>query len=331
MQNKLVSVIIPVYKVKELYLRKCIESILEQTYETLEIILVDDGSPDDSGMICDSYALKDSRVQVLHTENGGVSNARNVGLSVAAGEYITFVDSDDFLESYTIEHQVKTLEDNRADCVLISCNTIQVDGDDENISAMCKNEEIQTLVLGQNEAMDALLYMHQPYPGFEVTAVWGTLYRNEILKGVRFVKGMAIAEDFVFKFEVFKKMNRIVISNQRGYNYLVHANSAMRNGFNKNKLNAIYVLQDLIENSDKKSPYYEGVLSRCVNIGFVILCMIPIQQTFKEERKLVTDFIKKYRREVLLNKKSRNKVKLAILSSYVGFDFTQRLFNIIQR
>lgn len=330
MHDKLVSVIIPVYRVEERYLKRCIESILEQSYKSLEIILVDDGSLDGSGKICDDYALNDNRIQVFHIENGGVSNARNVGLNAATGEYITFVDSDDFLENYTIEHQLKILEENQADCALISCNTIYVDSDG-NINSISKDEAIQTVVLEQGAAMETLLYMKQPFSGFEVTAVWGTLYRRALLKEVWFVRGMAIAEDFVFKFEVFKKINKIVISNQKGYNYLVHDNSAMRNGFNKNKLNAIYVLEDLMENTDKKDAYYVGLLSRCVNIGFVILCMIPIQSEFKQERKLVKDFIKKYRKEVLLNKKTRNKVKLAVLSSYLGFDFTQVLFNIVQK
>ena len=142
---------------------------------------------------------------------------------------------------------------------------------------------------------------------------------------------MAIAEDFVFKFQIFNKIKRIVISNQRGYNYLIHENSAMRNGFNNRKLNAIYEFKELIENTSVQEYYYEGLLSRCVNIGFVILFMIPISEEYKEERKLVVDFIMQYRRAVLFNKKSRNKVKLAILCSYLGFDFTQRVFNIIQR
>ena len=106
MQKKLVSIIVPIYKVEK-YLKQCLDSILNQTYENIEIILVDDGSPDNCGKICDEYASNDKRIRVIHKENGGLSSARNAGLDVATGEYISFIDSDD----YVSENFIKRLYD----------------------------------------------------------------------------------------------------------------------------------------------------------------------------------------------------------------------------
>lgn len=114
MQNNLISVIVPVYKVEE-YLCECLDSIINQTYKNLEIILVDDGSPDNCGKICDDYALKDSRIKVIHQQNGGLSAARNAGLDIAAGDYIGFVDSDDYIDLNMYEELYNSLKANDAD------------------------------------------------------------------------------------------------------------------------------------------------------------------------------------------------------------------------
>lgn len=121
------SVIVPVY-MSEIYLPKCIESIINQTYKKLDIILVDDGSPDDSGRICDKYAQKDNRVRVVHKENSGVSAARNIGISIAEGEYITFVDSDDYLELEMYQKMMKTAHKYCCDVVMCDCLKEQQSG-----------------------------------------------------------------------------------------------------------------------------------------------------------------------------------------------------------
>ena len=103
MDNELISIVIPIYNVEK-YIEKCLDSVIKQTYKNIEIILVDDGSPDNCGKICDSYANNDKRIQVIHKENGGLSDARNVGIERANGKYITFVDSDDYIELDYIEY-----------------------------------------------------------------------------------------------------------------------------------------------------------------------------------------------------------------------------------
>ena len=114
--DNLISIIVPVYKVEK-YLRRCVDSILSQTYQNIEVLLIDDGSPDSSGDICDKYSEKDPRVRVFHKENGGVSSARNMALDIARGEYVSFIDSDDFIQNNTFEVLIKELLNNSADAI----------------------------------------------------------------------------------------------------------------------------------------------------------------------------------------------------------------------
>ena len=123
MDEKLISVIVPVYNV-ERYLRQCIESITNQSYKNLQIILIDDGSKDNSGKICDEYAEKDKRVEVIHKENTGVSAARNTGLDNAKGEWITFVDADDWVEKNFCEILIKKATENESDCIACGYNKV---------------------------------------------------------------------------------------------------------------------------------------------------------------------------------------------------------------
>ena len=115
--DKLISIIVPVYNVEK-YVAECIESIIKQTYQNLEILLIDDGSTDNSGKICDKYAEKDKRIKIIHKENGGVSSARNLGLDLAQGEYIAFIDSDDFVSNKYIESLYSAIEHKDAEIVL---------------------------------------------------------------------------------------------------------------------------------------------------------------------------------------------------------------------
>lgn len=119
MEEKLISIIVPVYNVEK-YLKECIDSVISQTYKNLEIILVDDGSTDKSGEICDEYSKKDSRIKVIHKENGGLSDARNVALDIAKGEYIGFVDSDDYVEKDMFETLYKLAEEHNTEISSIS-------------------------------------------------------------------------------------------------------------------------------------------------------------------------------------------------------------------
>ena len=171
----LISVIVPIYKVEK-YLEKCILNIVNQTYSNLEIILVDDGSPDNSGKICDEYARKDSRIKVVHKLNGGLSDARNAGIEIATGKYIAFVDSDDYIEEKMISKLYDLLKANDAD--VSACN-------------ICKFYEDKEIELDENEE---IVKSYPPEQAILLTILddsfgnyaWNKLYRSELFSDVRF-------------------------------------------------------------------------------------------------------------------------------------------------
>ena len=132
MYYPLITVIIPIYKVEK-YLPKCLDSVLAQTYSNLEIILVDDGSPDNCGAICDEYAARDSRIRVIHKENGGLSSARNSGIDICRGKYISFIDSDDFVSPYFIEMLYRGVHDFNCEIATVEHGVSFMEGKDDSV------------------------------------------------------------------------------------------------------------------------------------------------------------------------------------------------------
>ena len=198
----LVSIIIPVYKVEE-YLDECVKSVINQTYTNLEIILVDDGSPDRCPQMCDEWANRDDRICVVHKSNGGLSDARNAGMDVAKGEYISFVDSDDFVEPTYIEKMYEAMLAN-PDCSIVSSRCQRyVNG---VIKPIFKKNWIysQTRYIEPEDYADRMLLTTSQH------TAWGKLYKADILKNIRFRKGY-INEDilFVLDFYPYVEKNRI--------------------------------------------------------------------------------------------------------------------------
>lgn len=329
MNRELVTVIVPVYMVKESLLRKSIESILKQTYSNIQLLVVNDGSPDDSGKICEEYAKNDSRMRVFHIENSGVSRARNYALEYVEGSYIMFVDSDDFIEPECIEILLNTINEWKADCAM--CATYQVY---EQNSVNRENHMVESgkrcKVLEKEESIFSLCYMEQPFDGYEFGAIWGTLYRTDLIKNVRFNTNMKIGEDFEFKLKVFLNAQKIVCVERKLYNYLIRCESAMRNGFDISKLDSVTELDNLIKYGFDNKEYLDGLKSRAVNIAIVILFMIPFEVEYKKYRKRIEEFICQYRLEVIKNSRTRKKVKFALLMSYLGFDLTQKIFMMLK-
>ena len=218
----MISVIVPVYKVEK-YLNRCINSIINQTYRDLEIILVDDGSPDRCGEICDEYALKDNRIKVLHKENNGQSSARNAGLDIATGNYITFVDSDDWIEPQTYTLMLLAIQNN--DCDIAICgHRIAYD---ENPTL--NNFSADTQLLNSEELLQEIF-------GKLNNAAWNKLYRKELIGDLRFPIGFAHGEDLIFNLNYLKNCKSGVINNTPLYNYFVRADSVTNSNFNNKKI-----------------------------------------------------------------------------------------------
>ncbi len=210
-----VSIIVPVFNVEQ-YLSRCIDSILTQTFTDFELLLIDDGSPDNCGMICDEYAAKDNRIRVFHKENGGVSCARNIGLDNAKGEFIGFVDSDDVIHPQFLE----ALLTNSDSYDVIFCDYEQ----------FSENIEFGTIEEIKSSPVEDFVQQSGSY-----TVIWNKLYQREIIDNIRF-KDICNGEDTLWGFMVAKKANRILHVNEILYGYYQRAGSASkRNSLQKYK------------------------------------------------------------------------------------------------
>lgn len=313
MEEKLISVIVPCYNVEQ-YLPKCIDSILAQTYKNLEILLVDDGSPDHCGDICDEYAKKDSRITVIHKENGGLSDARNVALDIAKGEYVIFVDSDDYITPYHIKDLYELSVEYKADvsinppCVFLQGNMPRPFGDDK------------VSVFSGTEALKNMFYQKQIE-----TSAWGKMYKRSLFDGIRYPYGLYF-EDNPTTYKLFLKSNRVVFQNRQSYFYLIRSNSIEGATFSKKKLDDSLKIIGILE-SDKDLHFFSKALHcKIVSFAFHILFQMP---TGMKERSVFVSKIKQYRSEIVFNKNARGKTRLTCLLSFLGFNFTQNLFKRI--
>lgn len=215
--DPLISIIVPIYKVEN-YLRKCIETIMNQTYKNIEIILVDDGSPDNSAQICDEYAQQDNRIVVIHQKNGGLSNARNSGLNIAKGEYIGFVDGDDYIENDMYETLYNAIKENNAQMAI--CDFYIVNEKQEEIPNEIKTEMKEDIkIFNKKEAMEEML-IDKNIRGY----VWTKLFKKDCFKNLRFPEGKNY-EDIAISIKCFEKTEQIVYINKQKYYYLQRANS----------------------------------------------------------------------------------------------------------
>lgn len=211
---KKVSVIVPVYN-SERFLLQCIDSILQQTYHNIELILINDGSTDNSGKICNNYAKKDSRVHVMHQENMGVSAARNAGIHHATGDYLQFVDSDDFIDSNMTETLVKALEKNSASLVI--CGYKRIDSSTrECIQNNCSSK------VGFYSFDEMLNFLDYLYIKFFINSPCNKIYRAQIIKdnSILYPKGIDLGEDLLFNLDVIKNSTGFQIIPECPYNYV---------------------------------------------------------------------------------------------------------------
>lgn len=229
--NPLVSIIVPVFNVEK-YLEECLDSILNQTYENIEVILVDDGSTDSSGKICDRYLKEDTRIKVFHKINQGVSITRNFGVEKSNGEYITFVDSDDFLPKLSIEILVKEIEKEKADILVCAMKRDKVK----------ENLNYNKIIFNREEALIELfkgnLYRF---------SLWAKIYKASIVKKYKFPEGK-IHEDQATTYKYFLEANKIVYIDYVGYIYYRRENSILTKKYNIKRLDSFYNWQEIVEN-----------------------------------------------------------------------------------
>jgi len=299
MGSELISVIIPVYNTEK-YLKRCIESIINQTYENIQIILIDDGSTDGSGAICDEFSENNHRIVVCHTENKGQGAARNYGIKVAAGKYIGFVDSDDYIEKDMYEVLYNNLIRYNADISTCGYWTVKAEDLDKAVFSD-KHENIQ--VLNAEEAISLTLNGDKYYPVLPVVK----LYKAEIFLNVAFPEKM-IYEDHYIIIEILEQCRRIVVTSKKEYYYIFRKNSTTHT-FTKKNLDAIAACRHLYKMVIKKYPNLkESAEYKLLWSYFICLDLVMLSDNEKKyiqiEKKL-TAYIRRHFLAVICNKHFR--------------------------
>ena len=265
-----ISIIVPVYKV-EAYLPKCIESIIHQTYHDLEIILVDDGSPDKCGEICDQYAQKDDRIHVIHKKNGGVARARNDGIEYASGDYISFIDSDDWIAENAYEILYQGLKQYDADCSVGKCVTLI---DKNGTLSPKKNSDSPVRCETASEAMKHVL--------LSGSAVWNRLFKREVFQQIRFPLDR-VNDDEVVALHAYAECKKIVFLNQDTYYYRIRQDSITTSKFSVRNVDCYYNSVDNLNFIRQREPELEPCAEyKCIKA--MLYCYVNLRKLKKDSK-----------------------------------------------
>lgn len=316
-QLPLISVIVPVYNVEK-YLTKSVESIRNQTYTNLEIILIDDGSVDRSGELCDEFCRKDNRIVTRHKENGGQGSARNIGLDICNGEYITFLDSDDIMEVSCIESLYSFLCDE--DLEISACNYGRYDEEGNKLSLF--EERYEDFIIDGTEAQRRIWYAECIN-----LAPWGKLYKRELWQGVRFAE-CRYYEDYATMHKIYLYVKRFGYRHAPQIRYLVRKNSDVRS-FNQLKLLTLDIADETIEYCKINKPeILDAAIKKAVNMYFHNYLNMPLHDLeYEKYYKRIHKFLKKYRWHVLWDKRADRKVKTALIISLFGHRVTKLIYS----
>ena len=266
----LISVIVPVYKV-EPYLRKCVDSILNQTYTNLEVILVDDGSPDNCGAICDEYARKDSRVRVIHKENGGQATARNAALEIASGEYVAFVDGDDWLDVLLYENVICHAP---FDAALFGCTYVEEKSGKCVKRIACEKPEILVWKDGSKKTEELVLNSLFGYACNKV-------YSRAVIGDIRMPDAL-LREDLLFNMQVFAETEWIQLVDCTGYFYVQHEGSTLSKGYS----GPVPDIGAVAEQMQVVHPQLPDIINRKLANGFIkqYICDAVYKFVFQNEK-----------------------------------------------
>jgi glycosyltransferase involved in cell wall biosynthesis len=313
-ENPLISIIVPVYNVEK-YLRKCVGTLAGQTYKNIEIILVDDGSTDACPAICDETAEADARIKVLHTANGGQSAARNMGIEVSKGNYITFVDGDDYVTAGYVLHLYELMEERRADISITNYRLRRDDGEEINEEKINNEEERPSCVLfmDRHEALETFLYRQHfmQLPG-------GKLFRRSLFDDIEFPEGK-VAEDLGIFYKLLDRAELVAYSSAVDYIYVQRLTSTMHAQGDRVENDALIFLEEMTRYIISKYPdLREAIAYYCFFFSFHNLKQVPFQKIYEKKRAKVRNNIIKYRKSVLANPKVSFSTRCYAALSYLG-------------
>ncbi len=306
----LISIIIPIYNA-ERYIDKCINSVIKQTYQNLEIILINDGSTDSSGEIADTYKKIDNRIIVKHIDNSGVSVARNIGISIASGKYISFVDSDDYIEEKMIEELYNSIVNYNSDIAI--CNIFF---EDENALSV-KEFHYYTPLLNRKEFLENIFYV-ESIQGY----TWNKLYLSKLIKekNTKFDKKASVLEDDLFNTEIICSNKNLTISyiDKQLYHYVSNSSSVSNTDFNLKKLSYFYVRNKeiyMLENEQFDVNYLKIDYCAAFIRARILMKKNKIEKT--EQFYKFSEYFKKYKKEIkLYNLSTKMRIKYLIVKFF---------------
>lgn len=314
-----ISVIVPVFNVQD-YLEQCIESILNQTFSDFELILIDDGSTDDSGKICEEYRKTDERVVFVKTDHCGAGGARNAGLEAARGSYISFVDGDDFVHPRYLEILYQTLQTSQSDIAVVAYEERR----EACLSDFTESEAVDTsfVVLSANELMSnlfrsSLLFM----------AVWGKLYKREIIGANRF-NHYWTAEDVEFNSRVYPNAVHTAYINAPLYFWFVRGDSITHSKFSQNNIDGVEAYWQAYNNVRKFNPRYGGYALMRLYKGVLAQKYNTTSEYAGQVREVNRAIIKATRTDFLLNRYVSLGFKVSIMS-FMYLPFTYNIYRYI--
>lgn len=327
MDMDLISVIIPVYNVEK-YIRECLNSVINQTYKKLEIILVDDGSLDKSGDICDEYKLKDDRIKVIHKENGGLSDARNAGMKIATGKFIQFIDSDDFIDKDMIEMLYDLVIENDGDISM--CSNYILEG--KKKTSNCSGEKY---IYNRIEALREILLDEKVR-----SYAWNKLIKRELLKNIEFPKGKVFEDQLTIP-RIFERSSKIVFLDIPKYYYRQREGSILNTQTNELRLAYINATQEMnkyIEEREQSLKNYcaYNIVHVTINtyndIGFFrmydLLNEKIVNDLYEKTKKIMEN--KEYEQLIIRNSKDVKKLHLYyLLSDRDGYIKNNRMLPVI--
>lgn len=304
-----ISVIVPVYKTEGL-LDRCVESIVGQTYKNLEIILVDDGSPDNCPAMCDEWAEKDSRIRVIHKENGGVSSARNAALDIATGDYIGFVDSDDWIEPEMYSSLIQKISESGKNIALCSYYAVEISG-----------ERYECRCVVDKEVLDKDDYFRFIVLGGDGGYIWNRLYDADILKEVRFDEDIWYSEDLLFNFKTAQKSNGAAILDKIEYNYVQKRIKEQAWVMNDHSFDSMTAFEIMLSYKDIPEDVYDCCLRGYAAAAFTLLSGVLTNEKYFYKYDDIRSAILNFKKRILTQKKYplKYKVKTLALWLWPGF------------
>ncbi|MGX7150924.1 glycosyltransferase family 2 protein [Enterococcus ureasiticus] len=318
MSEKLVSIIVPVYNLEK-YIDKCVDSLVNQTYKHIEIILIDDGSSDASNSKLKQWALSDRRIAVYGQNNGGMGSARNIGLKNANGEYITFVDGDDYVSDTYVYNLYQGIQMG-ADISMLKRQLVDEDGIiiGRKITSSPKIE-----LLTGKQTMEAILYQNPD------TEVWGKMFPKEYFSEVKFPVGKYY-EDMAIMYKLIEKSSKVSYMDSVDYFYVQHKNSIINKSFSRNKMDIVEIGEDLSTYIQTKYPDLEIAVSNRLFAAYSnVWLQIPSNNNkYIKENEILWTLIKKYRKNVILNKSKNAKARIGAAISLLGRKIFRVAFKI---